>query len=204
MTEFSVMAQLGILLARPGALIAGAPAFGGAFAPMPVRLGLAVVVAILMVPTVPPLAFQSMPGLGVVIVREMAIGLLMALALMATIAILAKSEGLAVGKRMTMAQAWQAISRGLLPLTLPVVLLGAISGRAFFQSNLIVPIVACVVATFLHALVLLLVRSAGGTAISLAPLLRIIMLQTVLNVMIVPPIYLLGSLAQRPVSSRNV
>jgi rod shape-determining protein MreD len=87
---------------------------------------------------------------------------------------------------------------------LPVVLLGALSGRAFFQSNLIVPIVACVAATFLHALVLLLVRSAGGESISIAPLLRIILLQTVLNVMIVPPIYLIGSLAQKPVSSRNV
>ena len=87
---------------------------------------------------------------------------------------------------------------------LPVVLLGALSGRAFFQSNLIVPILACVLATFLHALVLLLVRSAGGTSISFGPLLRIIMLQTILNVMIVPPIYLIGSLAQRPVSSRNV
>ncbi len=87
---------------------------------------------------------------------------------------------------------------------LPVVLLGALSGRAFFQSNLIVPIVACVAATFLHAFVLLLVRSAGGESIAITPLLRIIMLQTVLNVMIVPPIYLLGSLAQRPVSSRNV
>lgn len=87
---------------------------------------------------------------------------------------------------------------------LPVVLLGALSGRAFFQSNLLVPILACVVATFLHALVLLLVRSAGGQAISVVPLLRIVMLQTVLNVMIVPPIYLVGSLAQKPVSSRNV
>jgi rod shape-determining protein MreD len=87
---------------------------------------------------------------------------------------------------------------------LPVVLLGALSGRAFFQSNLIVPIVACVAATFLHAFVLLLVRSAGGESIAVAPLLRIIMLQTVLNVMIVPPNYLIGSLAQRPVSSRNV
>lgn len=86
MTEFSVMAQLGILLARPGALIAGAPAFGGVFAPAPVRLGLAVVVAILMTPAVPPLAYQSMPGLGVVLVREMAIGLLMALALRAVLA----------------------------------------------------------------------------------------------------------------------
>jgi rod shape-determining protein MreD len=87
---------------------------------------------------------------------------------------------------------------------LPVVLLGALSGRAFFQSNLIVPIVACVIATFLHAFVLLLVRSAGGESIAIAPLLRIIMLQTVLNVMIVPPIYLIGSLAQKPVSSRHV
>ena len=86
MTEFSVMAQLGILLARPGALIAGAPAFGGVFAPAPVRLGLAVVVAILMTPAVPPLAYQSMPGLGVVLVREMANGLLMALALRAVLA----------------------------------------------------------------------------------------------------------------------
>lgn len=87
---------------------------------------------------------------------------------------------------------------------LPVVLLGALSGRAFFQSNLIVPIVACVVATFLHAFVLLLVRSAGGESIAMTSLIRIIMLQTVLNVMIVPPIYLIGSLAQKPVSSRNV
>ena len=87
---------------------------------------------------------------------------------------------------------------------LPVVLLGALAGRAFFQSNLIVPIMACVAATFLHALVLLLVRSAGGESIAIGPLLRIIMLQTVLNVMIVPPVYLIGSLAQRPVSSRNV
>lgn len=86
---------------------------------------------------------------------------------------------------------------------LPVVLLGALSGRAFFQSNLIVPIIACVLATFLHALVLLLVRSAGGSAITIAPLMRIVMLQTILNVMIVPPIYLIGSLAQKPVSSRN-
>lgn len=87
---------------------------------------------------------------------------------------------------------------------LPVVLLGALSGRAFFHSNLIVPILACVAATFLHAVVLLLVRSAGGESIAITPLLRIVMLQTILNVMIVPPIYLIGSLAQRPVSSRNV
>jgi flagellar biosynthetic protein FliR len=84
--EFSTMAQLGILVARPGTLIAAAPAFGGAFAPAPVRLGLAIVLAILMLPAVPPSALASTAGLGLVVLREMAIGLLMALALRAVLA----------------------------------------------------------------------------------------------------------------------
>lgn len=86
MNEFSIMAQLGILVARPGALIAAAPVFGGAFAPPPVKVGLAVIVAVLLVPTVPPESFTSSAGLGLVVVREMAIGLLMALALRAVLA----------------------------------------------------------------------------------------------------------------------
>lgn len=86
MNEFEVMAQLGILAARPGALIAAAPAFGGAFAPPPVRIGLAVVIAVLLVPAVPPQSFATTAGMGLVIVREMAIGVLMALALRAIIA----------------------------------------------------------------------------------------------------------------------
>ena len=76
MNEFSVMAQLGILVARPGALIAGAPAFGGAFAPAPVRMGLAVVVAILLVPAVPTAVIASPAALVLVLAREMAIGAL--------------------------------------------------------------------------------------------------------------------------------
>lgn len=86
MNEFEVLAQLGILVARPGALIAAAPAFGGAFAPPPVRIGLAVVVATLLLPAVPPQSFSSTAGLGLVVVREMAIGLVMALALRAVLA----------------------------------------------------------------------------------------------------------------------
>ena len=86
MNEFSTMAELGILVARPGALIAAAPAFGGAFAPAPVRIGLAVVVAVLLVPAVPVQSFASTVGLGLVVTREMAIGLLMALALRAVLA----------------------------------------------------------------------------------------------------------------------
>lgn len=86
MNEFSTMAQLGILVARPGALIATAPAFGGAFAPPPVRIGLAVVIAVLLVPAVPPQSFASTAGLGLVVAREMAIGVLMALSLRAILA----------------------------------------------------------------------------------------------------------------------
>ncbi|MCC6991613.1 MAG: flagellar biosynthetic protein FliR [Acidobacteria bacterium] len=86
MNEFSTMAELGILVARPGALIAAAPVFGGAFAPAPVKVGLAVIVAVLLVPAVPPPSFASTAGLGLVVVREMAIGLLMALALRAVLA----------------------------------------------------------------------------------------------------------------------
>jgi flagellar biosynthesis protein FliR len=84
--EFATMAQLGILVARPGALIAAAPAFGGAFAPPPVRIGLAIMVAVLLVPAVPPQSFASTSGLTLVVAREMAIGVLMALALRAVLA----------------------------------------------------------------------------------------------------------------------
>lgn len=86
MNEFSTMAQLGILVARPGALIATAPAFGGAFAPPPVRIGLAVVIAVLLVPAVPLQSFASTAGLGLVVAREIAIGVLMALSLRAVLA----------------------------------------------------------------------------------------------------------------------
>ena len=86
MNEFSTMAQLGILVARPGALIAAAPAVGGAFAPPPVRIGLAIMIAVLLVPAVPPQSFASTAGLGLVVAREMAIGVLMALSLRAILA----------------------------------------------------------------------------------------------------------------------
>lgn len=85
MTEFSTIAQLGILIARPASLVAAAPVFG-AFAPAQVRLGVSVLLAILIAPAVPPMAFTSTLGLGVLVAREMAIGLVMALALRAIIA----------------------------------------------------------------------------------------------------------------------
>ncbi len=86
MNEFSAVAELGILIARPATLVAAAPVFGGAFAPTPVRLGLSILLAILIAPMVPPMALQSTVGLGLLVAREMAIGLVMALALRAVIA----------------------------------------------------------------------------------------------------------------------
>lgn len=86
MNEFSTIAQLGILIARPASLVAAAPVFGGAFAPAQVRIGLSVLLAILIAPMVPQVALTSTLGLGVLVAREMAIGLIMALALRAIIA----------------------------------------------------------------------------------------------------------------------
>ncbi len=86
MNEFSTMAELGILIARPATLVAMAPMFGGAFAPTQVRLGLAVLLAVLLAPVVPPMALQSTIGLGWIVGREMAIGLVMALALRTIVA----------------------------------------------------------------------------------------------------------------------
>ncbi|MEZ5290629.1 MAG: flagellar biosynthetic protein FliR [Vicinamibacterales bacterium] len=85
MTEFDVLARLGILLARPGALVALAPVFGGAFAPTQVRLGLTVAIAIFAMPAVPDAALASSAGLGLIVAREIGIGALMALALRAVL-----------------------------------------------------------------------------------------------------------------------
>lgn len=86
MNEFSTIAELGILIARPATLVAAAPVFGGGFAPTPVRLGLSILLAVLIAPLVPPMALTSTVGLGLLVAREMAIGLVMALALRAIIA----------------------------------------------------------------------------------------------------------------------
>ncbi|CAN5684403.1 hypothetical protein BH23CHL5_BH23CHL5_08250 [soil metagenome] len=86
---------------------------------------------------------------------------------------------------------------------LPAVLLGGVAGQRFFHSGLIIPIVATLVATFLHALLLLLVRSAGGESLPFDAVGRIVVYQSLLNAILVPPIYLAASLAQRPPAMRH-
>lgn len=86
---------------------------------------------------------------------------------------------------------------------LPAVLLGGMAGQRFFHSGLIVPIVAALVATLFHAVLLLLVRSAGGDSLAFGAVGRIVGLQSLLNMFIVPPVYLFASLAQRPPAMRH-
>lgn len=98
MNELSTLAHLGLLVARPGMLVAAAPVFGGSYAPPPVRLGLAVLLALLALPTaaVPPMTTPL--ALGIVLTRELVIGLALALALQAVLA------GAALGGHLTGSQ----------------------------------------------------------------------------------------------------
>jgi rod shape-determining protein MreD len=78
-----------------------------------------------------------------------------------------------------------------------VSLLGGLARRRFFHSNLIVPIFVAVAATFVHAVVLLLIRSAEGTGLPLASVARIVLLQALLNSIFVPPLYLIAGMMDR-------
>lgn len=86
---------------------------------------------------------------------------------------------------------------------LPAVLLGGMTSQRFFHSGLIIPALATIVATFFHTILLLLIRSSGGASLELAAVGRLIIYQGLLNVILVPPIYLFASMAQRPPAMRH-
>lgn len=86
---------------------------------------------------------------------------------------------------------------------LGVALLGGLSRRRFFHNTLIVPLALAVVATIVHALVLLLFRSGEGAGLPISSVFRLIFLQALLNSMCVPPLYVVaGWMERRMVSSR--
>lgn len=99
MIDLTALMRLGLLLVRPGALIVGAPTFGGVFAPAPVKIGLTLLVAIALLPStnVPPAGTAI--ALAGVIAREVAIGLALALAIRALVAA-AELAGQLVGFQM--------------------------------------------------------------------------------------------------------
>jgi flagellar biosynthesis protein FliR len=73
--DFSPIARLGLLLVRPGVLIATSSVFGGTFAPPLVRVGVVVLVTLALAPTVPLPENVGGAGMAMVALRETLIGL---------------------------------------------------------------------------------------------------------------------------------
>jgi len=97
----------------------------------------AATIAPIIPPSIPMVLYALLTGTSVsaMFLGGVVPGLMMALSLMLAIAVIAKREGLPKGNSLTGAQAWTAIRRGLLPLTLPVVLLGGIWSGVFTPTE---------------------------------------------------------------------
>jgi flagellar biosynthetic protein FliR len=85
MNSFDSMAGLSLLLVRPGMLVVGTPFLGAVYAPPHVRVGIIILLALVLAP------FVHLPGalsggtVGLVVLREVAIGLALALAIRAVV-----------------------------------------------------------------------------------------------------------------------
>lgn len=85
MIDLSVVERLGLLLVRPGMLVLIAPGIGGQHIPAPVKIGLTVLLALGLLPSVAIPQLVPELSLGMVIAREVAIGLSLAFVLRALI-----------------------------------------------------------------------------------------------------------------------
>jgi flagellar biosynthetic protein FliR len=72
--DLAPLLRIGIFLVRPGLLIAAAPAFGGTWAPAPVKIGLTVILATICMAVVPVPAAGEPAGLALILTREAVIG----------------------------------------------------------------------------------------------------------------------------------
>jgi flagellar biosynthetic protein FliR len=78
--DLTPLARIGLLLVRPGFLIGGSPLFASTFAPTTVKIGLTMFVALALFPSTPiPPAGESI-AVAMVVAREAAIGIALALA----------------------------------------------------------------------------------------------------------------------------
>lgn len=75
MIDVAPFARFGLLLVRPGLLIAGAPAFGGTYAPPTLKIGLTFLLALAMIPVAPLPSLDTPMALTAVIAREAVIGM---------------------------------------------------------------------------------------------------------------------------------
>lgn len=79
--DFDVLGRFAVLLVRPGALVMATPLFGTPFAPAPVRLALAGVLALTAAPVVPVPTEVLSGAISLVVVRELMIGVALAFAI---------------------------------------------------------------------------------------------------------------------------
>lgn len=86
MIETATFARFGLLMVRPGLLVATAPVFGGAYVPAPVRIGLGVLLAIVVAPAAPPPDRLGEAGLVVAVAGEAALGVALGMGLRALVA----------------------------------------------------------------------------------------------------------------------
>jgi flagellar biosynthesis protein FliR len=73
--DAAAFTSLGLLLVRPGMVVASAPVFGGSYVPPQVRIGLAVLLGILIAPAVPAPATLGTVGLVIAVAGEAVIGM---------------------------------------------------------------------------------------------------------------------------------
>ncbi len=86
MTELTPVARIGLLLLRPGMLVIAAPAFGSGFAPAPVRIGITLMLALTLVPVVTLPETINPAAIAVIAMREVVIGLAIALSVRIVVA----------------------------------------------------------------------------------------------------------------------
>jgi len=84
--DLSVVIRFGLLLVRPGMLVMTAPVLGGSYAPMPVKVAVTVLLAVVLAPTVDVPEVLSDVSLTLIIAREAVIGLALSTAVRAIIA----------------------------------------------------------------------------------------------------------------------
>jgi flagellar biosynthesis protein FliR len=78
-TELTPLARIGLLLLRPGMLVATAPAFGFGFAPPAVRLGVLLIIGLSLMPVVPLPDTLNATTIAVIALRETLIGMAIAM-----------------------------------------------------------------------------------------------------------------------------
>jgi flagellar biosynthetic protein FliR len=86
MTELPVLARLAVLLVRPGVVVALVPTFGGLYASNTIKVGLTVLLAIGLLPSVVVPPAINATELGGFIAREVAIGTALGLTVRALVA----------------------------------------------------------------------------------------------------------------------